>query len=301
MIIDSDHPLYLLPFDHRASFEKELLGFTKPPNAAQRRRVSELKMLIWEAFAFALSHGAPSGRCGVLVDEEFGADVARAAKSAGVALAMPVEKSGQDEFELAYGDGYFAHIEDFDPDFVKVLVRYNPDADAALNERQAIRLAELSKWIRAHDRSFLFELLVPPTAAQTAKAGDDPRAYEKHILPGLIVDAITALQSAGVEPNIWKIQGIDGRAGCERAAAQARIAGRDNVVCIVLGHGADADQVRQWLKVAADVTGYAGFAAGRTIWREPLADYVAERTNPETARERIAKNYLDMIDTYETA
>ena len=301
MRTDATHPLYLLPFDHRTSFTKDLLGITGLPNGAQRHRVSDLKMLIWEGFRLALARGAPAELCGVLVDEEFGANVGRAARSSGVVLAMPVEKSGQDEFELAYGDGFADHIDAFDPDFVKVLVRYNPEGDPSLNARQEIRLAHLSKWLGTNGRALLFELLVPPTAAQMAKVGDDPRAYERNALPGLIVGAIAALQDAGVEPDIWKIQGIDERAGCERAAAQARIAGRDAVVCIVLGHGADADRVRHWLQEAAGVAGYAGFAAGRTIWRDALADHIAGQTDREMARERIAQNYLDMINAYQTA
>jgi len=301
MNIDASHPLYLLPFDHRASFKKGLLGIAGPPDAAQRRQIADLKMLIFEGFEHALAHGAPKERCGVLVDEELGADVARAAKSTGVALAMPVEKSGQDDFELEYGDGFFAHIEDFDPDFVKVLVRYNPEGDSSLNDGQEKRLAQLSAWLRAHERRLLFELLVPPTEAQTAKAEGDPGAYERSLLPGLIVGAIAGLQDAGVEPDIWKIQGIDDRAGAERAAAQARAAGRDKVACIVLGHGADAERVRHWLTVAAGVDGYAGFAAGRTIWRDPLIDHIAGRTDREATRDRIARNYLDMIDTYRAA
>jgi myo-inositol catabolism protein IolC len=299
--VDAAHPLYLLPFDHRASFKKGLLGLTGAPDIAQCRRVSDLKMLIWEGFTKALALGVPPEWCGVLVDEEFGADVARAAKSIGVALAMPVETSGQDEFELAYGDVFAAHIDAFDPDFVKVLVRYNPEGDPSLNARQERRLAELSEWLRARGRRLLFELLVPPTQEQTAKVGDDSRSYELRALPRLIVAAIAALQAAGVEPDNWKIQGIDDRADCERAANQARIGGRDTVACIVLGHGADATQVRHWLQVAASVAGYAGFAAGRTIWRGPLTDHIAGRTDRETAQDAVARNYLDMISTYRAA
>ncbi|MCU1643950.1 MAG: putative IolC myo-catabolism protein [Nocardia sp.] len=301
MDIGIAHPLYLLPFDHRASFTSGLLGVTGAPDQAHRREASDLKMVIWEAFEYALDHGAPRESCGVLVDEEYGADVARAARAAGVTLAMPVEKSGQDEFELAYGDEFARHIEDFDPDFVKVLVRYNPQDDAANNRPQETRLAQLSQWLRAQDRRLLFELLIPPTAAQSAQTGDDSLVYEQQLLPLLIVDAIAALQNAGVEPDVWKIQGIDDRGGCERAVAQARIHGRDQVTCIVLGHGADAERVRGWLSVAAGVVGYAGFAAGRTIWHDPLADYVGGRLDREAARRRIAGNYLDMIDTYRNA
>jgi myo-inositol catabolism protein IolC len=202
MKVDSAHPLFLLPFDHRASFQKGLLGVTGPLDNAQHGRISDLKMLIWEGFEQALARGAPAARCGVLVDEEFGTDVARAARSAGVALAMPVERSGQDEFGLEYEDRFAAHIEDFDPDFVKVLVRYNPDGQRSTNAGQEKRLGELSEWLRAHGRAFLFELLVPPTPAQAAATGDDPSAYERDELPALIVGAIAALQDAGVEPDI---------------------------------------------------------------------------------------------------
>jgi len=301
MKVDSAHPLFLLPFDHRASFQKGLLGITGPPDEAQHRRVADLKMLIWEGFEQALARGAPAERCGVLVDEEFGTEVTHAARSAGVALAMPVERSGQDEFELEYGESFARHIEDFDPDFVKVLVRYNPGGERSLNARQERRLTGLSEWLRAHGRALLFELLVPPTPAQTVVAGNDPSAYERDELPGLIIGAIAALQDVGVEPDIWKIQGIDDRAGAKGAATQARSAGRERVACIVLGHGAEADQVRHWLTVAAGVPGYAGFAAGRTVWRDPLVDHLAGRTDREAARDRIAGNYLDMIDTYQAA
>ena len=58
------------------------------------------------------------------------------AKERGLILAMPVEKSGQNEFDFEYGDQFGEHIERFDPDFSKVLVRYNPDGDAEMNKRQ---------------------------------------------------------------------------------------------------------------------------------------------------------------------
>ena len=68
---------------------------------------------------------------------------------------------GQEEFDFEYGDDFPAHIEKFNPDFSKVLVRYNPDADATLNKEQAGRLKRLGDWLHETDRKFLFELLVP--------------------------------------------------------------------------------------------------------------------------------------------
>ena len=45
---------------------------------------------------------------------------AREALAAGYVVAMPVERSGADEFE--YGDEFREHIAAFDPTFSKVLV-----------------------------------------------------------------------------------------------------------------------------------------------------------------------------------
>ena len=98
---------------------------------------------------------------GVLVDEQFGSTVPEEARAQGLRLAMPAERSGQHMFDFQYGDEFGEHIESFDPDFTKVLVRYNPDGDAADNREQLTKLKRLSDWLRAHERKFLFELLVP--------------------------------------------------------------------------------------------------------------------------------------------
>lgn len=298
MSVLSDQNLYLLAFDHRASFVSGLLGVHGTPSAEQNREASDLKQLIYEGFTRALGDGAPAKGCGVLVDEQFGSAVAHAAAQAGVRLAMSVEKSGQEEFDFEYGDEFGDHIEAFDPDFAKVLVRYNPDGDADLNARQSARLATLSQWLHERDRLFLFELLIPPTDAQDRAAHRDRLEYEQRMLPDLTVRTIAALQGAGVEPDIWKIEGMDDRAADTAAAAQARSGGRDHVACIVLGHGEDAPRVRGWLVEAAATPGYEGFAIGRTIWLDALQDFVAGRCDRDAAASRIARAYRRMIDTY---
>ena len=161
---------------------------------------------------------------------------------------MPVEKCGQKEFDFEYGDEFGAHIERFDPDFSKVLVRYNPDGDAEMNKRQAERLKRLSDWLHEHDRKFLFELLVPAEEEQLAAVDGDSDRYDAELRPDLMIRAIAELQEAGVEADIWKIEGVDERADCERIAAQCRAGGRDGVVCVVLGRGADDAKVDHWLR-----------------------------------------------------
>jgi myo-inositol catabolism protein IolC len=214
---------------------------------------------------------------------------------------MPVEKSGQDEFDFEFGDAFGRHIEDFDPTFAKVLVRYNPEGDTELNRRQAERLAKLGSWLHEHDRKYLFELLVPATAAQLEGVGGDQSRYDAEIRPALVVRTLADLQAAGVEPDIWKIEGLDAREDCERVAEQARSGGRDGVSCIVLGRGADEAGVVRWLEAGAGVAGYIGFAVGRTLWWGELEGAIAGTLPREEAARRIAGNYLRMIEAYTVA
>jgi myo-inositol catabolism protein IolC len=301
MALGYDKPLYLMAFDHRGSFEKDLFGSSEPVPADVRDGIIGVKQIIFDAHRQALLAGAPREYCGVLVDEEFGAGVARRAKEEGVVLAMPVERSGQEEFEFQYGDDFGAHIEAFDPTFAKVLVRYNPDGDPDLNRRQTERLARLSHWLRDRDRKFLFELLVPATKSQLEQFGGDQRAYDRRLRPDLVVATIAALQAGGVEPDIWKIEGLDSASACEQVVTQARSEGRDGVKCIVLGRGADEPQVITWVKIGASVDGFDGFAVGRTLWEQALKDFLAGHASRPQTVDVIAHRYRDVIDAYRDA
>ena len=301
MTAGADGPLYILSFDQRGSFQQGLMGIDGEPTAHEHQSIRQLKALIYDGLQQALGDGAPRGSCGVLVDEEFGAEVARFARDAGLTLAMPVEQSGRDEFDFEYGDEFAQHIEAFDPAFAKVLVRYNPDGDEEMNRRQSVRLARLSRWLRERERRFLFELLVPATAAQLDQVAGDRDRYDRELRPALVVRTIAELQNADVEPHIWKIEGLDAREDCERTVAQARAGGRDDVTCVVLGRGASVDRVADWLRQAASVPGYVGFAIGRTIWLDALSEHLAGRLDRTAVIDRIAHNYRQMISVYAAA
>jgi myo-inositol catabolism protein IolC len=180
-------------------------------------------------------------------------------------------------------------------------VRYNPDGDAALNARQTQRLARLSDWLRERDRKFLFELLVPATEEQLARFGGDQRAYDRELRPDLVVATIAALQGGGVEPDIWKIEGLDTTAACEQVVAQAQVEDRDNVKCIVLGRGADEQQVIEWVQIGAAVDGFDGFAVGRTLWEGALRKYLAGQASHDEAVYEISSRYRDVINAYRRA
>jgi myo-inositol catabolism protein IolC len=298
MDIGYANPLYILAFDHRGSFQKKLMGIAGQPTPAEAARISDAKRVIFEGFQQAVSDGAPRDAAGLLVDEQFGADIARTAKAEGHVFAMPVEKSGQDEFDFEYADAFGEHIEAFDPRFTKVLVRYNPEGDTEMNARQAVRLRTLSDWLHQRGRKFLFELLVAAEPHQLEQVGGDADRYDREVRPGLMVGAITDLQDAGIEPDVWKIEGIDQREDCRRIAQTVRRDGRDNACCVVLGRGANEAAVVHWLQQGAGVPGYIGFAIGRTIWWDALKGYLADETDRSDAAKAISENYRRMIEVY---
>jgi len=299
MKLGYEQSLFFVAFDHRSSFSRGLFGASEPLPSGVVARIADTKELIFEAFERAISRGASRRLCGILVDEQFGVAVAHKAKARDLLLAMPVEQSGQLEFRLQYGEEFGRHIDAFDPDFCKVLVRYNPEGDRALNQRQAEKLAQLSEWLHRHERKFLFELLVPATPEQLARCGGQER-YDREMRARLVVETLRELQAGGVEPDIWKIEGLETATDCERVVTQARAGvGRDDVVCIVLGRGATLDRVLGWLATAAPVPGFDGFAIGRTLWLDALERYVAGKATREEARDEIADRYLRSIAAYD--
>jgi myo-inositol catabolism protein IolC len=301
MSLGYDKRLYILAFDHRGSFQKKMFGIQGDPSPEETATITDAKRLIFEGMEIAVERGIDAKSSGVLVDEQFGGDVPTLAREHGLSLTMPVEKSGQDEFDFQYGSDFPEHIEQFDPFASKVLVRYNPDGDAEMNERQLGRLKELCDWLHEHDRNFLFELLVPAEPSQLEAVGGDSDRYDVEVRPGLMVQTIAALQDGGVNPDVWKIEGIDRREDCERIVAQVRSGGRDNVGCVVLGRGANEEKVHHWLRTGADVPGYLGFAIGRTIWWDAVKGYLDKSLDREAAAAQISENYRRNIEVYESA
>jgi myo-inositol catabolism protein IolC len=291
-------PLFMLAFDHRNALVGKML-----PGRTERadELVPPAKELIYDGARAVLTDGdVGADRLAVLVDEQYGSAVARTARRDGVTLAVACERSGQRHFELEYGADAAAHIEDLDPDYVKVLVRYNPDRDEAQNARERAALAEVSALCQGLGRKLLFELLVPPTDAQLAAAGGDPARYDAEQRAALTVRTMEAFQSTGTLVHLWKVEGYETP---EDAAAVARQAARGEVDApiIVLGRGADDAQVDHWIRVAAATEGFAGFAIGRSIWWSPVADWLNDACTREQAVERIAASYRRAIGVWTSA
>jgi 5-dehydro-2-deoxygluconokinase len=299
MTIGYDKPLYVLPFDHRATFSKNMFGWQGPLRPEQTAVIAAVKQVIYDGFKAAVAEGVPKDRAGILVDEQFGAAILHDAQKQGFITSCPAEKSGLAEFDFEYGADFGRHIEDFNPTFCKVLVRYNPEGDKAMNRRQAARLKQLSDFLHQSRRLYMFELLVPAESAQLHRLGNDKKAYDLELRPALMVQAIHELQDAGVEADVWKIEGLDRKEDCQKVVVAARRGGRDKVGCIVLGRGEDDNKVRQWLRTAAGVPGFIGFAVGRTVFWDPLVQYRANKIPRDVAVAQIAASYRQWGDLFE--
>jgi len=274
-----NQPLYLLPFDHRGSFASKMFGFHGQLTPEQTAEIAAAKRVIFDGFKVAIAAGVPKEKAGILVDEQFGAAILRDAEKDGFITACPAEKSGQEEFDFEYGDDFERHIEAMHPTFCKVLVRYNPEGEAALNKRQAAKLRKLSEYLHAKSESrFMFELLAPAEKAQLERFKGDKKAYDLELRPKL-----------------------DRREDCEAVVSAARRGGRDQVGCIILGRGEDDKKVREWLTTASEVEGFIGFAVGRTDFWQPLVDFRAGKLTREAAAAEMARRYEEFVEIFEEA
>ncbi len=299
-----DKPLFVQPFDHRGSFTKTFFEFKGAPriepDQEQHVQVSAAKTLIYRGLLKAIEMGVPRDQVGILVDAQFGSHIIADAKSRGIPAAVCVEKSGQPLFDFEYGARWEDHLRFIAPDIVKVLVRFHPEDDEAANREQLTRLKLLSDYIHDDDSYYMmFELLVPAVTEADKAAGD---RYDAEIRSKHMVEAIRQIQEFGVEPDIWKLEGMETREQAESVAAQVRSnSARQSVGCVLLGRGSNKEKVHQWLEVAAPVEGYIGFAVGRTNFSEPLKSYLGNGMSESDAVSAIAENYKGCVDVWKAA
>jgi myo-inositol catabolism protein IolC len=288
--------LHVLAFDHRRSLLTSFFGVAGQPSDEDVQRARLAKRLIWAGFRRARDEGAANGSAAVLIDLTYGEHVIREARSEGIRFAIPMEDSGREEFGFE-SPRWRDLLDEIEPTWAKALVRYDPEADPAVNSRQRAALRELSDHCRTTERGFMLEALVPPSASQLEAVEGDHGRFDREVRADLTVRAIAEIHEGGVEPDLWKLEGFDEPADYERVVAAARSGGRDQVGCIVLGRGEDAAAVDRWVRVGAGVAGVVGWAIGRTIWWDPLRAFFdrADADEEETVT-RIAEHYRHFVD-----
>ena len=289
--------LLVLPFDHRASLLAKLFGVKgREATAEEAQKYADLKKMVYEGFLKSLEKGVPKEKAAILVDEQFGSWILKDAKKRGIMTATPFEKSGQQEFDFENPD-FAGQAERIKPTFMKVLVRYNPKGDKGLNKRQLERLKKISDYSKKNGKKFLFELLVPPEAKQLQELGGEQAKYDSQLRPKLMVEAIKQIQDFGVEPDVWKLEGVE-RVDDSKALVTACHRGGRISGIITLGRGENSEKVKEWLKVGAKVKGIIGFAVGRTVFWEPMRDLHDGGISREEAIERVKDNYKTLVDLW---
>ena len=292
--------LYILAFDHRGTITKGLLGVEgREPTQDEANKVSEMKQIIFDGFLKANEYGITGGDPAILVDETFGLEVQQKAKEMNIKFAAPVEKSGQKVFDFEYGDQFGEKINEVGADFVKILVRWNPDDEEEIRETQGNRIKELSDWLTENDKKFLLEFLVPATEEQLASVENDQARYDSEIRPKLAVKVVEEMRERGADPDIWKIEGLDTPEDCEKVAHAIRTGDREDVIAVVLGRGASDEKVNEWLIAGSSVEGYKGFAIGRSIFWDALKGFHEGEKSREEAVEEIAQSYLGFLSVYQ--
>lgn len=292
-----DDPLFILAMDHRESFGRTLFGVVDDrPTDEQRHAMQAAKAVIYRGLALARER-IPAGRPGVLVDERYGDAVITAATADGVLVAIPVEASGHDWFTLEWGNAWLDHVRTVAPDYAKVLVRDNPAFPAADRDAQLARLATVSAGLADAGVPLIYELLVPATDEQKASVGGDTDRFDRELRPALVAQVIADNQTAGVEPALWKVEGLETVAAARQVAEQARAGGRDADL-IVLGRDARTERLDHWLAVAAQVEAFVGFAIGRSIWEDVLAEWHDGGLAEPAAAHRIADNYVQFVQAW---
>lgn len=275
--------LFILPFDHRNSFSRDILSVTGKLNSKQKREVSRMKQIVFEAFCQILKKYKDKNDFGILIDERFGISILNQAKKLGIMVCLATEKSGQKEFKFEYGRFFAYHIRKFNPNYVKVLVRYNP-LNKEINQRQLIKLKKLSDYCFRTKRPLMFELLVPPTEKDLEIAGSETK-YDNILRVKRTITAIKEIKKQ-VTVDIWKLEGFSGKGWQEIIKATNK-----KSKIIILGRGENEKLVKQWLKGAAKNERVIGFAIGRTIFLEALQNYVRGQISRKKAINIISQKF----------
>ncbi len=268
-------PLFILPFDHRTGFAKELLNAPYPLSPSKARSARALKGVIFEAFLKARSE-LKEKHLVVLVDEDLGREIIPKAKKQKISLVIPVEKSGG-IFSFEHGEKFAEHLKKLSPAFAKALVRYTP-GDEGVNRLQRNRLKELADACHKLKLPLMLEVLI------TGREGNSEEAVKM---------MFTELQNEGIQPDLWKLEGLPSKAAWKRLAPLAK------APIVLLGRGETRKQVESWVKAGAQSGVLSGFAIGRTIFLKPLQDLVAKKIDRPAAVEAIVKNFIFFIKLWE--
>jgi 5-dehydro-2-deoxygluconokinase len=281
--------LYILPFDHRSSFSKIILG-TEKPDKEQKEKLKKFKEIIFNGLLESLEGRKDRKDFAILVDEEYGQKILLKAKEEKIKICLPVEKSGEELLKLHYGNKFKEHISKFSPDYVKILIRYNP-INTKQNQKQLSVLSEIKDFCNENKFKTIVELLVPPTE-KDLEICKSKEIYDKTVRAERTTQAIKEIKKV-LRPTIWKLEGFN-KKNWPQIVSETK-----GSKIILLGRGEDDRKVRQWLKDASEFESIIGFAIGRTIFIDAIKQYNEGKIDDKKASKLIANKFLSFVNNWE--
>ena len=280
-----DRPLYILPLDYALQ-------------DAQTADKTIAGKVIYDGLQMALAAGAPPENAGIIFETTLDATILRDAVTRGLVTTLALHRSRQEEF--SFEKHFERSLPSFHPTFYKATVRYNPTGDRAANQKRAVELSRLSALLAAQGRGrLMLELLVPPVPGQLEELSGNKAAYDLALRPHLMIEAVRELQDAGVDPDVWVVDGMERREDYESLVMMARAGARNQVTCVINGGSESHHHVRASLEAASEVPGIIGFALGQADFSDPLMAWRMHKATRDQAVAVIAARYLEFVDLCE--
>lgn len=261
--------IFSLAFDHRRQFA-ELAG-TNNGDA----RIGTFKRLMARALL-----AVPPEHSGAIIDDRYGFDALTDLTGTGRWLARPVEAAGSRPLDFEAGRNLQTALRTWPTEHViKCLVSYSTRDPHDLQRSQNEKLLDLQQAVFATGHRWLLEVIPPDFEAD----------------PGLVVSAVEELYRLGLRPDWWKLPPLSDDDAWKEISDVIR---RHDPQCggvVVLGYERPQQELFASFESALRSGSAIGFAIGRSVWREPAADWFSGKIDDPATIEQIASHYRSVL------
>jgi myo-inositol catabolism protein IolC len=270
-------PLFLFAFGDR----------DHPPLTAEHRAI------LWEALDRSLAQVelAPD-EVGLLVGDEE-PDLLAEVGTRELLRVVPVDRDDDRAFELAHGDDFARHLDGAGARIARARLCWNHGHPPADKKAQVLHLTKLAAWLHETDRELLIDLEVPSVEDDLALVEGDHDRFRAELHPALVRRAVQELRDLGVEPDLWLTEPPATVEDARALSDTVHEAGREDVALLVPDTAEGS-----FLHAAADLAGYGGFVAGRSLWAEPLAALDAARSSRDETVHAIDAAFRHRLDRF---
>ena len=282
--------LFVLPFDHQTGLFKAF-GWTEPITDEQLQFMYESREVIYEGYQYGLTLGIPKESTTILTDDIYGKTVIDNAKRDGTPLIYTLEKSGQPSLVFQHEDWKDRVIAN-KPEWIKTLVRYNPEANRVDLDATLVNLKIVSDFAKEQNIPFVIEPLVQPTEVQK-----DIPDFDHATRRELTVRMIHEIYNAGIFPTVWKIEGSD-VIEFYNDAADAIAKHDTDARIVVLGRNETLETVSKWVATGAQNDYVIGFAIGRTVFLDAVKKYLSKEITKDEAIKEIGTNFYTIYNAF---